>query len=48
MGSNLNIYFKKNFKELIEKNGFPEGPIIEGDQRFTHWNEEFELRKSHK
>ena len=30
------LFQEKISKELIEKNGFPEGPIIEGDQRFLH------------
>lgn len=30
------LFQEKISKELIEKNGFPEGPIMEGDQRFFH------------
>lgn len=30
------LFQEKISKEFIEKNGFPEGPILEGDQRFLH------------
>tara|TARA_Y100000816_G_scaffold162981_1_gene116639 strand:- start:1978 stop:4188 length:2211 start_codon:yes stop_codon:yes gene_type:complete len=30
------LFQEKISKEFIEDNGFPEGPIIEGDQRFLH------------
>ena len=30
------LFQEKISKELVEKNGFPEGPIIEGDQRFLY------------